>query len=51
MALRINDPAPDFTTDTTEGEISFHDWIGDGRALMFSHPKEAGSSRSPTSAS
>lgn len=40
MALRINDTAPDFTADTTEGEISFHDWIGDGYAVMFSHPKD-----------
>jgi len=40
MALRINDTAPDFTADTTEGKISFHDWIGDGYAVMFSHPKD-----------
>ncbi len=40
MALRINDIAPDFTADTTEGPISFHDWIGDGWAVMFSHPKD-----------
>lgn len=40
MALRINDTAPDFTADTTEGSISFHDWIGDGWAIMFSHPKD-----------
>ncbi len=40
MALRINDIAPDFVADTTEGEISFHDWIGDGYAVMFSHPKD-----------
>ena len=40
MALRINDTAPDFTADTTEGEISFHEWIGDGYAVMFSHPKD-----------
>ncbi len=40
MSLRINDTAPDFTADTTEGEISFHDWIGDGYAVMFSHPKD-----------
>jgi len=40
MSLRINDEAPDFTTDTTEGSISFHDWIGDGWALLFSHPKD-----------
>ncbi len=40
MALRINDTAPDFTADTTEGAISFHEWIGDGWALFFSHPKD-----------
>lgn len=40
MALRINDTAPDFTADTTEGEISFHNWIGEGWAVMFSHPKD-----------
>ena len=40
MALRINDTAPDFTADSTEGQISFHDWIGDGYAILFSHPKD-----------
>ncbi len=40
MTLRINDTAPDFTANTTHGEISFHDWIGDGYAVMFSHPKD-----------
>jgi thioredoxin-dependent peroxiredoxin len=39
MGLRINDTAPDFTADTTQGQISFHDWIGDGWAVLFSHPK------------
>jgi len=40
MALRINDEAPNFTADTTEGSITFHDWIGSGWALLFSHPKD-----------
>lgn len=40
MSLRINDTAPDFEADTTEGKISFHDWIGDGYAVLFSHPKD-----------
>ena len=40
MSLRINDEAPDFTAETTEGAISFHDWIGDGWAVLFSHPKD-----------
>ncbi len=40
MTLRINDEAPDFTAQTTEGEIDFHDWIGDGWCVLFSHPKD-----------
>ncbi len=40
MPLRINDEAPDFTAVTTEGTINFHDWIGDGWAVLFSHPKD-----------
>jgi alkyl hydroperoxide reductase subunit AhpC len=40
MALRINDTAPDFTAETTQGTIQFHDWIGDGWAILFSHPKD-----------
>jgi len=40
MSLRINDTAPDFTAETTHGEIRFHDWIGDGWAILFSHPKD-----------
>ncbi len=40
MTLRINDVAPDFSAETTEGSINFHDWIGDGWALLFSHPKD-----------
>ncbi|MDA0368262.1 MAG: peroxiredoxin [Proteobacteria bacterium] len=40
MTLRINSEAPNFTTDTTEGTIDFHQWIGDGWAVLFSHPKD-----------
>ena len=40
MSLRINDTAPDFEAETTEGPIKFHDWIGDGYAVLFSHPKD-----------
>jgi alkyl hydroperoxide reductase subunit AhpC len=39
MAITIGDTAPDFEADTTEGRISFHDWIGDGWAVLFSHPR------------
>ena len=40
MTLRIGDTAPDFSADTTEGRIGFHDWIGDGWCVLFSHPKD-----------
>src|ERR1700691_209772 len=40
MSLRINDTAPDFTAKTTQGTIRFHEWIGDGWAVLFSHPKD-----------
>ena len=40
MSIRINDTAPNFTAQTTEGAIDFHDWIGDSWAVLFSHPKD-----------
>ena len=40
MAVRIGDVAPDFTAETTQGRIRFHDWIGDHWAVLFSHPKD-----------
>lgn len=40
MTLRINDEVPNFTATTTEGEINFHEWLGGGWALLFSHPKD-----------
>ncbi len=40
MGLRINDIAPDFTAESTAGRVSFHDWLGDGYAIIFSHPRD-----------
>jgi alkyl hydroperoxide reductase subunit AhpC len=40
MSLRLGDTAPDFTAETTQGPVKFHDWIGDQRAVLFSHPRD-----------
>jgi alkyl hydroperoxide reductase subunit AhpC len=40
MTIRIGDEAPDFTAETTQGKLRFHEWIGDGWAILFSHPKD-----------
>ncbi len=40
MAIRLGDVAPDFTAETTEGTVNFHEWLGDGWGILFSHPKD-----------
>ena len=50
MAIRLGDDAPDFTAETTQGDIDFHDWKGDSWAVLFSHPKDFTPCAPPSSA-
>ena len=50
MALRINDTIPDLSIETDQGTIRLHDWVGDGWAVIFSHPKDFTPSAPPSSA-
>ena len=49
MAVRLGDTAPDFTADTTEGTINFHEWLGDSWGVLFSHPQPISPPSAPPS--